>query len=44
MSSERFPAIIYDKKKVISAMKIQSYSSMRANSDREINAAKCAAK
>lgn len=39
-----FPVLIYDKRKVIRAMKIQSYSSTLASSDREVNAAKCAAK
>lgn len=44
MSCLLFPLLIYDKRKVIRAMKIQSYSSTLASSDREVNAAKRAAK
>lgn len=44
MSWLLFPVLIYDKKEVIRAMKIQSYSSTLASSDGEVNAAKCAAK
>lgn len=44
MSCLLFPVLIYDKRKVIRAIKIQSYSSTLASSDREVNAAKCAAK
>lgn len=41
MSCLLFPVLIYDKRKVIRAMKIQSCSSTLASSDREVNAAKC---
>lgn len=44
MSCLLFPVLIYVKRKVIRAMKIQSYSSTLASSDREVNAAECAAK
>lgn len=44
MSCLLLPVLIYDKRKVIRAMKIQSYSSTLASSGREVNAAKRAAK